>query len=165
MTATIISKDACDLGEGVFVNNESGIAYWLDINESKIFAYDIEKRILIFDLVLHHNPSVILEEVSKSLIYLDRRGVKLLDLESYEVRTIAEYPLADSNNMRGNDGVKLRDGTYMFGTMYDDPRKGLGTIYSLRSDGEITSYELGIRIRIHLLNYRICYSCPTRRRA
>ena len=60
MIATIISKDACDLGEGVFVNNESGIAYWLDINESKIFAYDIEKRILIFDLVLHHNPSVIL---------------------------------------------------------------------------------------------------------
>ena len=136
MNPSVISKTACDLGEGIFVSDDADTVYWLDISKSKIFAYCIQRKELILDVRLHHNPSVILEVVANQLIYADRFGVKSLDLDSHEVRPINTHLNNDPKSLRGNDGVKLRDGSYIFGTMYDDPSKGAGKLYLLTPEGK-----------------------------
>ena len=48
--------------------------------------------------------------------------------------------------MRGNDGVKLQSGEYLYGTMYDNPNIGTGLLYCLSNNLELSIYDAELAI-------------------
>ncbi|HAS8147457.1 TPA: hypothetical protein I7668_22280, partial [Vibrio vulnificus] len=81
---TPISK----LGEGVYLDNKQCNLYWLDIIESTIYQYDIERDFLIKTYHVGNNPSCILSVDNDRLVYLDNVGIKEINISNDTITLI-----------------------------------------------------------------------------
>ena len=112
-----LSVANCDLGESIYLDEETSILYWLDINHSVIYSYCIVEDKLISSFSVGCSPSRILQVISKSLLYIDSFGLKTIDLQTGEVNLFAKHINHDPGNFRANDGVKLSTGELIYGTI------------------------------------------------
>lgn len=142
----IISESKCELGEGLYYNQETNIIYWLDISKSMLYAYCNNISAMLFTKSLPNNPSVIFYADLKTVHYADRLGLKKLFLETDSIKLCYNHPNHDYGTMRANDGVILDTGQYIYGTMYDNPSLGVGKIYISSSDVTTDCLELDVAI-------------------
>jgi sugar lactone lactonase YvrE len=133
------------LGEGIFFDESSFTLFWVDIIGNKIFQFSTHKQELIeiFDVPL--NPSSILDVESNKVIFTNNKGVASLDLGDRKIKQLSKLP-HDSCMYRSNDGVKLSDGSYIFGTMGFKPDDKVGNIYKGKSVTSLEPVQLGIHI-------------------
>jgi sugar lactone lactonase YvrE len=139
----VISKNEyCDLGEGLFVVPYLNIVLWLDINNSKLFFYStINQSIEV--ILLSNNPSVILEFNNSQATILDSIGIIKVDIYNHAVTR--EYTwFKDSVSTRGNDGVKLMSGEYLFGRMKRNPSEKTGGVCLFKEGKLKTIDSIGI---------------------
>lgn len=106
------------LGEGVFYDKTSQVLYWLDILSDCIFYKSISGESGSYKLKQGSNPSVILDVIDGKLLFVDKFGLQKICLLSSVVECISLTPYIDDNvNVRANDGVKLADDSFLYGTM------------------------------------------------
>lgn len=133
------------LGEGLFFDESSGYLYWVDILGNKIYQFSINDKKLenSFDIPL--SPSSILDLNNNRLKYTNKLGVAQLNLTNGRIEQLIDIS-HDTQLFRSNDGVKLKDGTFVFGTMGYQPDKKFGIIYKTNKVNSIDVFELGIHI-------------------
>lgn len=138
----LFSESKCQLGEGLFCNAESKDAFWFDINGNQLH-WKRKNYKEVAPLTLENNPSCILDKIDNDLIILDAEGIKKLNVLTNEISTIQ---LIGHNivNYRGNDGVRLQDGSFLFGTMERTPKNGTGKIYLLKNSSLLKLGSIGI---------------------
>ncbi|QTE85286.1 SMP-30/gluconolactonase/LRE family protein [Shewanella algae] len=147
MSITTLDTPASELGEGIFLDEKSMILYWVDINNSKLFQYDLNIDELITTYQLAMNPSCILSVVEGLLTYIDSEGIKQLCTATGKLSLVIRHLAHDARGFRANDGVKLPNGNLVFGTMSFHPEQTVGKIYTLNShDNDMKVHQLGIHI-------------------
>jgi sugar lactone lactonase YvrE len=145
MNIEILDAPAAILGEGMLFDKSSATLFWVDIIGNKIFQFSTHKQELteIFDVPL--NPSSILDIDNNKIIFTNNEGVASLDLSDGKIKQLSKLP-HDSSLYRSNDGVKLSDGNYIFGTMGFQPADKVGIIYKGKNAKSLETIELGIHI-------------------
>lgn len=146
MNVKALNTPLSELGEGIYIDKKLCILYWVDINKSILYQYDIKADQLVKTFYLVDNPSCILSASYDSLIYVDRTGVKRLDLKGGAVTVLSTHPFHNSELFRANDGTLLSDGGLLYGTMSFIPENSPGKIYYRDCYGITSSYEFGIHI-------------------
>lgn len=133
------------LGEGLFLDVSTGSLFWVDILGNKIYQYSInsKKLVRLFDIPL--NPSSILDLTNNRLKYTNKLGVAQLNLTNGRIEQLVDI-LHDVKLFRSNDGVKLKDGNFIFGTMAYQPDKLPGIIYKTNTKKSISAFDLEINI-------------------
>lgn len=145
MKIDVLDTPSAILGEGIFFDNPSGNLYWVDIIGNKIFQYStfLQELVNVFDVPLH--PSCILDLEGNKLKYTNSKGVASLDLKEGEVEQLSTIA-HDNQLFRSNDGIKLSDGSYIFGTMGFQASNKVGKIYKGKSISDLDSFGFGIHI-------------------
>lgn len=103
--------------EGICVNQKEGCISWVDIEEKKIFYSENNlENIKVFDY--ESTPSNIFFVSKEMAIILDDNGISNFYWEKGKSESVVNLSriLADSG-YRGNDGIMLGDGDYLFGSM------------------------------------------------
>ncbi|WP_392340459.1 SMP-30/gluconolactonase/LRE family protein [Moritella marina] len=137
----------CSLGEGVYLDLDTNYLYWLDINNSMLFRKKIKnEQNDVESFKVGSMPSVILSVKGDVVIFSERRGIYKFNLITKFCTLLGSSLSSDITcKMRANDGVKLRSGKYIFGTMSLTAINNKGSLYSY--DGmDISSSEPHITI-------------------
>ncbi|WP_456296412.1 SMP-30/gluconolactonase/LRE family protein [Vibrio sp. AK197] len=146
MDYKVISKERSLLGEGAYYHDESKRSFWVDIDRSNIHLYEFESGISRV-MYVGDNPSSIIDVENETLLYIDRYGINEFDLTSETSQRIFEHPNHDPSRFRANDGTKLKDNIYIYGTMCDYPESETGKIYIYdKFKHEIYDLDLNIHI-------------------
>ena len=132
----VFHKSHNTLGEGLFVDCESGCVFWTDIAESCVYRkFPDTGRCDSYSVDGH--PSVILAVNGSKLLLCSRDGVVSFDLESRDQTVLSANPdTIRADGLRANDGTALDNGFVIYGTMEFEPREGTGGLYLY--DGDIT---------------------------
>jgi len=133
-----------ELGEGVFFDKNSGALFWLDINQSILFALLDGK---VDEHRIANNPSVVLFVNDKKIITLaDSKGIIGYCLITKNVSRISTTPIRyNFGSHRANDGIRLDDDLYMYGVIGKYQKKGNGALL-LSKNGESKVLHEGIGI-------------------
>lgn len=154
MIVTALDTPESELGEGIFLDQKSMRLYWVDINNSKLFQYDLNADELVKAYELAMNPSCIFSIDEGLLTYADGEGIKKLCTITGKTSLVIGHVEHDSNEFRANDGIELVNGNLMFGTMSFQPEQAVGTIYTLNNhDNEMKIHQLGIHIPNTFISY------------
>ena len=134
--SVVFHNSSNTLGEGLFVDSERGRVFWTDILESRIYQKCLDSGICnSFDVTGH--PSAIVGATPSEIVFCNRVGVSLLDLESSSQTVLSENPdTFYDEGRRANDGVALGNGFVIYGTMELTPREDTGGLYLY--DGNVT---------------------------
>lgn len=133
-----------NLGEGLFTIREENEIFWLDINTKELFySYADGNFADIKRLTLEQTPSCIFDKDGDELLLLDAEGIKVLNLQTSKLQSIEKIP-HNTELFRGNDGVKLADGTLLFGSMARNPSENSGKIYHYKNSELVTIDLIGI---------------------
>lgn len=145
MKIEVLNTPSAILGEGIFFDKSSAKIYWVDIIGNKIFQYSSLEQKLVYTFDVPLNPSCILDIEGINLQYTNSKGVACLDLRNGKITQLSN--IAHDNELyRSNDGIKLSDGSYIFGTMGFSPNKTVGNIYKALNLYEIDAFSLDIHI-------------------
>jgi sugar lactone lactonase YvrE len=143
---SIFDERVAVLGEGIFHDSVSNIIYWLDIKSDCIYYKSLDGYSGCFYLEKGSSPSAILDVNNLFLIYVDRFGLKKLFFDSCNVEILFMTPYPKPNaNVRANDGVKLCNGSFLYGTM-DSTLATKGCLYYYKNGvtSRILDSEIGI---------------------
>ncbi len=130
--AEVVFPILCELGEGALWDERHARLYWVDIVESKVFAFDPRKRSNLAYDVGESVGTVTVTRNDKLLLAL-RGGFACLDPESGELMRIAD-PEADLPGNRFNDGKCDPQGRFWAGTMVEHGPWGSASLYCLDTD-------------------------------
>ncbi len=132
-----------ELGEGVFWDDIRRVLFWLDINQSILFACFNGK---VNKYQINGNASTILSVDNETLHLANKFGIISFCLITGEMHQISQTPTQYSSSIyRANDGVKLNDGLYIYGVMRKFPEKGDGALILSKNGKSKIVYE-GIAI-------------------
>ena len=145
MIIEVLDTPSAILGEGIFFDKFSCDLFWVDISSNKIFQYSTVHKKLSKLFSVPFNPSCILDLKNNNLIYTNSKGVASLELISGNITQLSTIP-HNSLIYRCNDGTKLTDNTYIFGTMAFKPETNVGKIYKLNNMNVLEKVDLGISI-------------------
>lgn len=125
---------ACELGEGLFVNNADRSYGFVDIIKKKIFL--IKKNFsnyCVFDYPY----------IPSNIFYFDQDKITLLDnfgIADFYPKSKSIVRIYDSSKefnlkgFRGNDGVKLGNNIFMFGSVHEKmPNENPGNVWFLKN--------------------------------
>lgn len=129
MVINELDTKSSELGEGIYIDEENSILYWLDINESHIYQYDLNIMRLIKRYDVSNKPSCIFFADDTQIRYADNQGVKRLCLQSGCSSILYIHEKHNSIDFRANDGTRLLDGTLIYGTMSYKPDSSPGKLY------------------------------------
>ena len=121
--------------EGLFIDEQSATAACVDIANSKILKLDLDSGVkLEFDYPFV--PSNVFELDDKRALLLDDYGICEFFWCDQSLNRVFDfsYELVDKG-FRGNDGVKLPDGSIFFGSMHkSSPLENSGALWLLIKD-------------------------------
>nr|WP_275659358.1 SMP-30/gluconolactonase/LRE family protein [Shewanella insulae] len=147
MNITALDTPESELGEGIFLDEISMTLYWVDINNSRLFQYDLNSDELINTYELAMNPSCIFSVVEGLLTYADSEGLKQLCTITRGITHVTNHIEHNGKEFRANDGIELSNGNLIFGTMSFIPEQCVGKIYTWNNhDNEMKAHQLGIHI-------------------
>ena len=135
------------LGEGMSWDPIHEQAWWTDIQERRLYRYEVQGGALTRFELPERLGSFGLVEDSERLIAAFESGFALYDPHSCEIEWIAR-PAHGGANVRFNDGRIDRLGRFWAGSMTEGPGAPLGKLYCLT----------GREVRIHLSGIAICNS-------
>lgn len=143
---SVFDERSAVLGEGVYFDNILRVLYWLDIKCDCIYYKYLAGNVGFFALESGSNPSVILDVRDNYLLYVDKFGLQKLSLTSSTVECVFLTPYIDRNsNVRANDGVKLSEDRFLYGTMDSSlVTKGCLYYYCNGTTSRIDGSEIGI---------------------
>ena len=142
MTKAIILSDLrCTLGEGIVWDDELGVLWWTDIQESLLWQHDpatgkerqwsLPQRVGSF--VLTDAPGVLILGLAKKVVLFDTHTGTLQPLADVE---------PDNPTTRVNDGRADRCGNYVFGTMHEGGPEPIGSFYRFTPMGMLQRLAL-----------------------
>ncbi|MGE6113303.1 SMP-30/gluconolactonase/LRE family protein [Aeromonas salmonicida] len=138
MKVEIFSEHRCSLGEGIYFDPYSRYLYWVDIPQSNVLRKNVDKwdsKTEVFNV--GYQPSVILNVSNDIVTFVDKIGVKTLNVRDQSCNLKGRIPDSDLNiPYRANDGVVLSDGSALFGTMHETLNEEKGFLYRYK-DGEV----------------------------
>lgn len=127
MAATILSDEACELGEGPTYDPATDTLYWFDILNSRL----LEKKLSGGQTRIHQ-----LDEMASAIATIDGERQLLLTETGLHVRDMASGKLvlhmsveAANASTRSNDARVHPCGALWFGTMGKTAEAGAGAIY------------------------------------
>lgn len=123
-----IFKDQMALGEGVFYCKQSDSLLWVDILKGNLFLKS-GGGISVFNVGLY--PSCVFDFLNGNIVYLDQKGINSFNVQNQTKTLLVETPYtkAEVFQARGNDGVYLGDGFYLYGTMLLEPTESSGALF------------------------------------
>lgn len=142
-----LESPVTELGEGVFLDVNFSMLYWVDIIGNKIYQFDLNKHQLTRVFDVDGNPSCIVTITNNNLYFLDNKGVSVLNVDTGCVERVHAHTGHCSEVSRANDGTSLIDGRLLYGTMAYKPEEMPGKIYIYdASHNSLISSQLGIHI-------------------
>ncbi|QYK03924.1 SMP-30/gluconolactonase/LRE family protein [Shewanella zhangzhouensis] len=136
----------CELGEGIFLDNQRQMLYWVDILKGSLYQFSILEQSLINVFIIDGYPSCIFSVSEDSLIYADKSGLKELKLSNGSVKCLSPHIDHCAHTHRANDGVKLADGSLVYGTMAYNPESTIGKIYHSTPENSVVVHNLDFHI-------------------
>jgi sugar lactone lactonase YvrE len=140
---TVLCTDRCHLGEGPTYDPSTGIAWWFDIRERRLY----EAHLASGDIRRHE-----LGVMASALGRIDAARQLVVAEDGLYIRTLADGALqlylpleADDATTRSNDARVHPSGTFWIGTMGRQAERGRGAIYALYR-GSIVRLFAGITI-------------------
>ncbi|GAL22066.1 gluconolactonase [Vibrio maritimus] len=146
MSFKVLDAPASDLGEGIFLDKNSMVLYWVDINNNNLFKYDILTNKLLSKIEVPNNPSCIISVQEDRVTYTDSESVSTICSRTGKISRLFDHIGHDPVNFRANDGVALSDGCMIYGTMSFHPELIAGKIYVLEKNKTLKAHDLGIHI-------------------
>jgi sugar lactone lactonase YvrE len=123
------------LGEGLYVSHAYNLVSWVDIKSNDIFLYNF---------VTHEKTTFRLNFLISNIFYLDKANIILLseigiinfNYLNGSILFIKEMSDELKNKkFRGNDGVQISDGSFIFGSMHNqDPQKYIGNLWAFKEN-------------------------------
>ena len=128
------------LGEGLCVSPTAEGFAWVDIHTSEIFHHHDDDGATASHRI-DGIPSAIFHTDNNGSLYLSDQGIFQFDLESGASSPVIRFPPHVTGlEFRGNDGVMLENGAFIFGTMHKtDPGMHKGTL-CIAMDDEIRTF-------------------------
>lgn len=145
-TAQLAFPCRATLGEGSIWDPVRQQLLWVDIYDDKVFVFDPRSSSNTAYAVGSNVGTVVPTEQGLLLVAL-RNQLALLSLETGQVRPV----LAPSKDRPGakirfNDGKCDPEGRFWVGTMVENGPKGLGVLYKIDSDLQVTEVLHGLTI-------------------
>lgn len=132
------------LGEGVLWDREGGALWWTDIQEKRLYRYQLENRELKQFELPERLGSFALVAGSEDLVCAFESGFAFYHPALQRLQWLHRPPHAASN-VRFNDGRVDRDGRFWSGSMVEGRGEPCGQLYSL-SKGRLEPHLSGIAI-------------------
>jgi sugar lactone lactonase YvrE len=132
-----------ELGEGLYLDGNSGKLFWVDINQSVLFSCAGSQ---VNKYQIPGNISAVLFAKGDQVYLTNRGGIICYGLMSGKINQISRTPIQYSpKEYRANDGLRLCDSLYMYGVMRDTPIKNDGALI-LSQDGISKVVHTGMAI-------------------
>lgn len=165
MTASLLYRSNCSLGEGAFWHEARQSFLWVDIDGKMLYEYIIKNK-KVNHWQFEHRPSMIALDVQGQCIITFQGGVGRFDLTSERLDWLTCLE-RDTPDNRTNDGAVDSEGRLWIGTMHTRFTKGAGSLYCIDHDFKVTKKIEGLTIPNGLtwsLNNRTMYhvDSPTR---
>jgi sugar lactone lactonase YvrE len=132
MTASLLYKCDCTLGEGAFWHEARQSFFWVDIEGMRLHEYVIGNQKVNF-WQFANRPSMIALNRQGEMILVLQGGVARFDLRTGNLVSLAEIE-KENPNMRTNDGGIDAEGRLWIGTMHVDHNAGAGGLYCVEND-------------------------------
>lgn len=127
-----LSDISSSLGEGICISLDQAVVAWVDIHTNRLIRHDL----------VNHTTSIYLtSNIPSTVFYCDQnyceiltdKGIEKLDFNTGDSILLADFAqlgLVMPPNFRTNDGVKIGEGQYFFGTMHSsNPGEHSGNLY------------------------------------
>jgi sugar lactone lactonase YvrE len=145
MNAALRRVDApvATLGEGPIWDGEQQALYWVDIPESLVHRMDSGGSVTTWEV--SQPAGTVIPRARGGLVVAARDGFMAMDQSTGELTMLAAVE-QDRPETRMNDGACDRAGRFYAGTMAADERPGLGTLYRLDPNLQVTALATGLGI-------------------
>jgi len=139
------------LGEGAYWDTEKQVLYHLDIVTGKIFVYCPVAKRNTHKIDLRIPIGAIVRRASKQadvwqVVAATSRGFVVVDIPSGKIVEFLANPESDIPTNRMNDGKCDPQGRFWCGSTDVHCQKGLGFLYSLDADKQVTKHLSGCSI-------------------
>jgi sugar lactone lactonase YvrE len=138
-----VNAPVATLGEGPIWDAEVQALYWVDIPESLVHRRDSDGSVTTW--AVSQPASTVIPRARGGLVVAAPDGFMAMDQATGELTMLAAVE-QDRPETRMNDGACDRAGRFFAGTMDADERPGLGTLYRLDPDLQVTALATGLGI-------------------
>ena len=136
MTASLLYKIPCLLGEGGFWHPTRQSFFWVDIDGRSLHEYNIlDKKVSSWNFP--DRPSMIALDKQDQLVLVFQSGVAKVDLQTEKLSWLLDVE-KDIPDNRTNDGGVDICGRLWIGTMNVKFKEGAGSLYCVAADLSIT---------------------------
>lgn len=136
MTATLLHRSNCILGEGAFWHEGRQSFFWVDIDGKSLHEYDLQNK-KANRWQFQHRPSMIALDVQGQCIIVFQGGVARFDFTSEKLDWMVALE-KDVPDNRTNDGAIDSEGRLWIGTMNVRFKEGAGSLYCIDSNFIVT---------------------------
>jgi len=144
MTASLLYRSNCILGEGAFWHAARQSFFWVDIDGKRLHEY-VTQSTKVNSWSFQHRPSMIALNTLGQLIITFQGGVARFDLQTETLLELLEIE-KDIPDNRTNDGGIDRAGRLWIGTMNTQFKEGAGALYCIGNDLTLTKKIAGLTI-------------------
>jgi sugar lactone lactonase YvrE len=140
---TQVPVPVATLGEGPIWDGGQQALYWVDIPECLVHRMDADGSITTW--AAGQPVGTVVPRASGGLVVAARDGFMAMDPDTGYLTMLAAVE-QDRTETRMNDGACDRTGRFYAGTMAADESPGLGTLYRLDPDLQVSSLATGLGI-------------------
>ena len=141
------------LGEGILWNHHTQMLWWTDIQARRLYRYDWHSKQMRQYATPQRLGSFGFVDGDSLLIAAFESGIALYDPDSQRTEWLAR-PIADTQQVRFNDGRVDRQGRFWAGTMIETPsQNGCANLYCVDHAGHAQQRKTGI-----LISNGLCFS-------
>jgi sugar lactone lactonase YvrE len=143
LTADPLDLPLAQHGEGPVWDAEVGRLLWVDLMAGRVLAWSPEDGDAS-ERVVGRDVGAVAPRAGGGLVAAVREGFATLGDDGDE--KVLAAPLADTPDVRMNDGGVDPQGRFWAGSMAYDMRRGAGTLYRLETDGTVEPMLSGVSI-------------------
>ncbi len=136
MTATLLYRSNCILGEGAFWHEARQSFLWVDIDGKRLYEYVLQSK-KVNHWQFQHRPSMIALDVQGRCVIVFQGGVARFDFTSEKPEWVVALE-KDIPDNRTNDGAIDREGRLWIGTMNVRFKEGAGSLYCIEHNFNVT---------------------------
>ncbi|MBO2577388.1 SMP-30/gluconolactonase/LRE family protein [Shewanella algae] len=133
----VIDSNRNILGEGLYIYEEK--IYWVDITNKKLFISDLKNTC---EYNLPEQAGTVLDVLGNKIFLASESGICVFDISSFSWLVKCNIPSnLRSFDERANDGVKVGENKYLFGTMKKENQKLNGALWVTNGNDSIKIHE------------------------
>jgi L-arabinonolactonase len=133
------------LGEAVTWDTETQTLWWTDIEERKLFVYQVKERSLLIFVTTHRLCSFALTKETDWLLATFDCGIGLYNINTNQIDWLFQF--SDDATVRFNDGRTDGKGRFWVGTLNEYGDKTISScLYRVDTDLSVTKVEANVGI-------------------